>query len=365
MVKIFLIAAAIAIGACAYDASFTDCAVRCAADDQCPEGLACGAEGLCRIPGEIESCSAVLGTNPSCAGLPATCGPSGDEDCCSTAMPIPGGMYYRSYDVAVDGMYASQAYPATVRAFVLDKYEVTVGRFRKFVEAGMGTQLMPPLPGSGGRALNGEPAQGGWTSAININLAANTQALVAALNCDSTHQSWTNTQGANESLPINCVTWFEAFAFCVWDQGFLPTEAEWNFAASGGAEQRAYPWSSPASTTTINCERANYNINYPSGPFCMNGTVGAVNQVGSESPIGDGRWGHADLGGNANEWTLDNDAAYGSACDDCAALTSGDRIVRGSDWANASSTLRTGFRNHTYPDNRDSKLGFRCARRAQ
>ena len=89
--------------------------------------------------------------------------------------------------------------------------------------------------------------------------------------------------GANESLPINCITWYEAFAFCAWDGGFLPTEAEWNYAAAGGSEQRAYPWSNPPTSTTIDCSHANYDdcaaLREPAGD-------GAVNRVGSESPAG-------------------------------------------------------------------------------
>jgi formylglycine-generating enzyme required for sulfatase activity len=55
---------------------------------------------------------------------------------------------------------------------------------------------------------------------------------MAALKCQMV-PSWTDTAGANEALPMNCLTWYAAFAFCVWDGGFLPTEAEWNYAATG------------------------------------------------------------------------------------------------------------------------------------
>jgi formylglycine-generating enzyme required for sulfatase activity len=45
------------------------------------------------------------------------------------------------------------SYPATVADFYLDKYEITVGRFRQFVNAGMGTQASPPAAGAGAHSL--------------------------------------------------------------------------------------------------------------------------------------------------------------------------------------------------------------------
>jgi hypothetical protein len=81
----------------------------------------------------------------SCSGLAATCGPSGNDDCC-TSLLVPGGTFYRSYD-GVD--FTDKSYPATVADFYLDKYEITVGRFRAFVNAGMGTQASPPASGAG------------------------------------------------------------------------------------------------------------------------------------------------------------------------------------------------------------------------
>ena len=53
--------------------------------------------------------------------------------------------------------------------------------------------------------------------------------------------TWTNTEGSQENLPINGVNWYEAYAFCIWDGGFLPSEAEWVYAAAGGSLAAGVP----------------------------------------------------------------------------------------------------------------------------
>jgi formylglycine-generating enzyme required for sulfatase activity len=251
--------------------------------------------------------------------------------------------------------YTDKSYPATVADFYLDKYEITVGRFRQFVNAGMGmgmgTQASPPASGAGVHPLI---AGSGWNSAWNTSLQTNTAALTTALKCNSSYQTWTDTAGSNESRPQNCINWYEAFAFCAWDGGRLATEAEWNYAAAGGSEQRAYPWSNPPTSTTIDDSYAVY---------CC-GSCSSTQNVGSKSPKGDGKWGHSDLAGNVWEWTLDwYVSPYQTRCDNCADLIDASyRVIRGGNFNNDASYLRSASRYYSGPDFHDLTFGSRCAR---
>jgi formylglycine-generating enzyme required for sulfatase activity len=251
-------------------------------------------------------------------------------------------------------MFIDMTRPATVSSFRLDRYEVTVGRFRQFVIAGSGTQGSPPARGAGARA---DLADSGWDPAWNIHLPADAAALAAAVKCDPIYQTWTNLPAANENRPIVCLTWYEAFAFCAWDGGFLPTEAEWHYAASGGSAQRAYPWSSAPGDLAIDCSRAIYDP----ALYCVSG---GTSDVGATSPAGDGMWGHADLAGNASEWSLDwwypN---YTTPCSDCAGLFPASlRVIRGGGYSDDAKTVRAAFHGSLDPANRNSSVGVRCAR---
>jgi|SRR5215510_2299210 len=296
----------------------------------------------------------------SCMGLPATCGARGDDSCC-TSIEMPGGTYDRSYDLAGDTNSGNTRSPATVSRFRLDKYEVSVGRFRAFVRAGMGTRSTPPATMAGAHP---GIAASGWDASWNTALVANTVALTEAVKCDAMFQTWTDAPAANENRPMNCFTWYEAAAFCAWDGGYLPTEAEWNYAATGSDQQRAYPWSDPAASLLLDASHASY----ADGANCVgDGVSGCVVTdlvaVGTK-PAGDGRWGHSDLAGNVAEWALDWAAAYINPCTDCAevAVPSSTRMIRGGNYGQAATSLRTGHRSGIPPVNRDPGVGVRCAR---
>jgi len=165
---------------------------------------------------------------------------------------------------------------------------------------------------------------------------------------------------SNENLPMNCVSWYEAMAFCAWDGGYLPTEAQWNYAAGGGDEQRVYAWSVPATSLTLDVSHASYDCLADGVPGCTGSDLVAV----GTKLAGDGRWGQSDLTGSVMEWTLDWDDRYTTPCVDCANISvpTGERVVRGGSFNIDVGRLRTGYRN-TFPPNETSiSDGIRCAR---
>ncbi|WP_437325375.1 formylglycine-generating enzyme family protein [Sorangium sp. So ce381] len=255
-----------------------------------------------------------------------------------TAGVVVGGQFNRLNDAR---------YPATVADFQLDRFEVTVGRFRQFVAGYPATR---PKAGAGAHPL----IQGsGWDAAWDASLPAGQDELRASLECDPNFRTWTDEPAGNEAAPINCASWYLAFAFCAWDEGRLPTEAEWNYAAVGGNEQRAYPWGDEAPSQ----ELAVYGCDTTT-------TVCPIPSVGSKSPAGDGKWGQADLAGSLFEWVLDYHADLTETCNNCAALTDGGygRGSRGGAFSHTEETLSPTYRIGELPERTLSFYGFRCAR---
>jgi formylglycine-generating enzyme required for sulfatase activity len=292
------------------------------------------------------------------------CG-SGSESCCAS-LKVMGGTYDRTYASSGDGGALVGRDPATVSSFRLDKYEVTVGRFRQFVNAWNGGTGYAPSAASGKHthlnAGNGLTNSGtgasvtyetGWVASDDGDIApTNTN-----LGCESQFDTWTASAGSHENLPINCVNWYEAYAFCIWDGGVLPSEAEWEYAAAGGARQQEYPWGSTDPGTTN--QYAIYGCDYPSA---SGECTGGAAPVGT-ALLGAGLWGQLDLAGNVNEWNLDSYASYVDPCADCAHLTAGSyRILRGGYFYNYASYLAPPGRSDDPATVRSICIGVRCAR---
>jgi formylglycine-generating enzyme len=328
---------------------------------------------------------------PSCVaggqGM-TNCGASEDESCCASEVvdtPPDGATYNRTVHPTFEN-------PATVSSFRLDKYEVTVGRFRQFVTAWDGGGGWLPAEESGthsylndGRGLvNGGDAdtfEPGWNpnwDTLDVNPSPENLS-----NCDGTSPSpyatWTNgADGGAENRPINCVNWYEAYAFCIWDQGFLPSEAEWEYAAVDGARERIFPWGDKPSPDASSYEYAIYDCDYPSPsayetPGCADGGFWNIAPVGTARQ-GAGFFGQDDLGGNVSEWVFDNaplidagsgvaNAPYQNPCVNCADLEDAScHGVRGGAFENAYGFIEGATRFYGGAGTRSIHIGFRCAR---
>lgn len=323
----------------------------------CVEPQICGGTGVANVCGGGEqgqpgpSCQAMSGTE--CQG----------ESCCSTIL-VPGstfpmGRYTEECDNCIDGcppgeicdLDETPEHVASVSPLYLDKYEVTVGRMRQFLEEYDAWRMAgkPELNEGENPSIPGSGWQVGWL--LPTDEASFEQKLLCGPN-----MWWPTLLRGDDTYPINCVNWFEAFAFCIWDGGRLPTEAEWEYAAAGGSANRLYPWGDAPIDATRACSWE--------APGCPND----FSIVGSYS-AGNARWGHADMAGSLTEWVIDwyRPDWYtvdGNICTDCANLTSNlTRVLRGGTWGGPSSWFRAADRyGDVYPTGHHEGVGFRCAR---
>jgi formylglycine-generating enzyme required for sulfatase activity len=334
-----------------------------------------------RISIEIMASAFVASLSASCTGsnaglLPsrANCNVKGpgttncgaEKESCCTSPEVTGGTYNRTY--MNDGTVTGLADPATISSFNLDKYLVTVGRFRQFVAAwrsgwtpAAGTGIHSHLNGGKGLADSATPGayETGWVTSDNANV------LVADTDLGGQPDStWTSEAGTQENLPINAVSWYAAYAFCIWDGGFLPSEAEWEYAAAGGSQQREYPWGTmdPGSGN----QYAIFGCNYPNGTAMCAMTAADLAPVGTAT-LGAGLWGQLDLVGEVAEWCMDwtnADDTYVDPCTDCAYLTAPNpyshRVIRGGGFDVGAASLVP--RDDADPTNNNVYEGVRCAR---
>lgn len=340
-------------------------------------GYACAAAGQILVDGRCFPAPA------SCSGLTDRCGAS-KESCCEFAPRIMGGQTFsRSWDTSnmaqqvdgtsptptpIAGWQMEGAARAVVSPFYLDRYEVTIGRFRKFAEGYDAFLLTHPnsqIPdGKHASSINGGWRKE-WSGKAGL-YAPNAGALKKAIRDCSAVVADALDAPAEDTRPMTCVTWYEAFLFCIGDDARLPTEAEWNFAAAGGAEQRAYPWGTQL-------------------PLGVSPEYGKIGQGGGFNPdpvgshvLGAGLWGHLDLAGNAWEFVHDTcaspDAYEANNATDPLTVVSGpdyNRVARGGSFRYPSPHARTAYRmmvpevgSPTYTAVRINDLGWRCARSA-
>ncbi|HEY9446947.1 MAG TPA: selenoneine synthase SenA [Burkholderiales bacterium] len=232
------------------------------------------------------------------------------------------------------------AHEVTLQPYCMARAPVTNAEFAAFVDAG----------GYGTRTCWSEE---GWRWREKVQARA--PAYWRRSSDTWQERVYDTYQPLQPHAPVMHVNWYEADAYCRWAGRRLPTEAEWEFAASTAphdtARKRRYPWGDTPPTS------AHANL-YRGAP--VRADVAAHAQ-------GDSAWGCRQMLGNVWEWTADDFSPYpGFAPDpykEYSAPWFGDhKVLRGGCHATRAALAHNRYRNFYTPDRRDVYAGFRtCA----
>ena len=144
---------------------------------------------------------------------------------------------------------------------------------------------------------------------------------------------WDDPNYNQSDQPVVGINWYDANAYSLWSGKRLPTEAEWEWAARGGLQNKKYPWGDERP----NSKRVKYNDK-----------IGQPSRVGSYSANG---YGLHDMSGNVWEW-----------CQNWFDTRQNSKSLRGGSWkVNKERFLHITTRSDNTPSSQQSTYGFRCA----
>lgn len=218
--------------------------------------------------------------------------------------------------------------------FFMDVDEVTVGRFRSALAAG----FVPPT---------------------NVQLEEGPLDGTVSGNCTFS----TSDQG-REAHPLNCVDWITSEAFCAWAGGALPTEAQWEHAATLANDRG--PSTYPSGDTPPTCEQAVHGrLDFQTPGVCthLDAVPEPVEPTGDVTPLG-----LRGMAGNLSEWQRDAYDDYATACwvaspsvdPQCVDANAPLRALRGGSWPAPPTILPSAVRQGADGLGSASFIGFRC-----
>lgn len=209
-------------------------------------------------------------------------------------------------------------------SYWIDRYPVTCGQYQEFIAAG-GYQNSHWWSSAGWKWLQENP--------VNQPLY------------------WS----AEDNHPVCGVSWYEADAYARFAGKRLPTEAEWEKAASWDASagcRRTYPWGEAE----------------PTAQYCNHDNTAGQTTAVDHYPDGQSPYGCFDMLGNVWEWTdswfdgYEGFTSFPYTGYSQVYFDGEHRVLRGSSWATRPWAMRCSFRNWYHPGVRQIFAGFRCAR---
>lgn len=257
---------------------------------------------------------------------------------------IPGGCFKLGSELDSGFVFDNelQAHDVTVAPFVISRTAVSNAEFLAFVEAG-GYRCREFWSDAGWR----------WRESVVAERPLYWRRMDGEWQ-RKVFDCWVRLESF---LPMIHVNWFEADAYCRWAGRRLPTEAEWEMAASLDAvgHKHKFPWPHKDDGAPTP-ERANLDWS--------NGGLLPVDAL----PAGDSPFGLRQMIGNVWEWTATDFAPFegfapGPYKEYSAPWFGDHKVLRGGCWATRSRLIRAGYRNFYKPDRRDVWAGFRtCAK---
>lgn len=268
-----------------------------------------------------------------------------DQDYEIHDIEIPGGTYMLggTKDMAFIFDNEKWAHPVELKPFKISSTTVTNAQYLEFFEAG------------------GYEDKSIWSDEGLAWLQKSGQKQPVYWKKDNsgiwTQRIFTEWVELNPFLPAIHVNWYEATAFAKWAGRRLPTEAEWELAASGELNpegngfadtKNTYPWG---------------NSNPKNGQANINALHMGLVDVRAFA-AGDSGFGVRQMIGNVWEWTADTFDAYpGYVIDPYDTYSEPSfgqqKVLRGGCWATRPGVIRNTFRNFYTPDRNNIYAGFR------
>lgn len=315
---------------------------------------------------EQKGCCTPSAVHSTCCGEPAGQGHAAREDSAemlARMVKLPGGTFLMGTD-SDEGFPADgegPVRPVSLRPFLIDRTTVTNRQFGKFVRA------------TGYRT---EAERFGWSFVFWLHIPrkrfaelVEDRVVAAPWWCKVPGAKWDAPEGPGSGLqhreehPVVHVSWNDAITYTQWSGQRLPTEAEWEYAARGGLEQKIYPWGDklrPNGEHRCNIWQGDFP-NHDTGDDGYKGTC----PVEAFPPNGYDLY---SMTGNTWEWCADwfsPDYHRTASRDNPTGPPAGSaRVMRGGSFLCHKSycnRYRVAARSSNTPDSSTSNTSFRCA----